>query len=51
MTDYKELLRRMCAVMSVSGHEKRAARELLPLVEKYFDSATVDGVGNAHPPA
>lgn len=46
MTDYKELLRRMCAVMSVSGHEKRAVRELLPLVEKYFDSATVDGVGN-----
>lgn len=46
MTDYKELLGRMCSVMSVSGNEKRASRELLPLVERYFDSATVDGVGN-----
>ena len=46
MVNYKELLRQMCAVMSVSGYEKRAARELLPLVERYFDSATVDGVGN-----
>lgn len=46
MIEYKSLLRDMTAIMSVSGHEKEAAAELLPIIDKYFDEIKLDGVGN-----
>ena len=46
--DYLSLLRLLVSVMSVSGHEKSAARTLLshPEVTKGFDRTEVDPVGN-----
>ena len=46
MLDYKKTLRHLCSVMSVSGCEREAAREITEEYGKYFDSVSVDAARN-----
>lgn len=46
MTDLKNLLNKMCSVMSVTGFERRGASELQALISPYFDESYTDKTGN-----
>lgn len=46
MLDYKTTLRHLCGIMSVSGCEREAARDVISQYGKYFDSAAVDRARN-----
>lgn len=46
MLDYKKTLRHLCGIMSVSGCEREAAREVISEYGRYFDSAHVDRARN-----
>lgn len=46
MLDYKQTLRTLTSIMSVSGCEREAAREVTEKFGKYFDSVTVDAARN-----
>ena len=44
--DLKQLIFSLCSLMSISGHESTASKELLALVGEYFDEYKQDAVGN-----
>ena len=46
MLDYKKTLRSLTSIMSVSGCEREAARDVTAEYGKYFDSVTVDAARN-----
>ncbi len=46
MLDYKTTLRHLCGIMSISGCEREAARDVISEYGKYFDSVTVDRARN-----
>ena len=46
MLDYRTTLRSLTSIMSVSGCEREAAREVTALYGKYFDSVTIDAARN-----
>ena len=46
MLDYRTTLRHLCSIMSVSGCEREAAREVTAEYGKYFDSVYVDSARN-----
>ena len=42
----KQLIFSLCSLMSISGHESTASKDLLALVGEYFDEYKQDAVGN-----
>ncbi len=42
----KEALKRLCSLMTLSGHEKKCKEELFEIAAPYFDEMTLDKFGN-----
>lgn len=46
MTDVKDLLYKMCSIMSVTGFERRGGEKLRTLMDPYFDESYTDPTGS-----